>query len=106
MFDNTLTAKSLQDILCQALEKLGYHWYEGGTPRTREGLHQTSIEVRSMPSPTTEPMFTVYGKALHRRCETKDSALIRALIFIDQTLGYKIGDVKYAQYLLLANNIR
>ncbi|KAG2657559.1 hypothetical protein PVAP13_1KG295133 [Panicum virgatum] len=73
MFDNTLTAKSLQGILCQALEKLRYHWYEEGTPCTREGLYQTSIEVRSTPSPTAEPMFTVYDKALSRRCEAKET---------------------------------
>ena len=28
-----------------------------------------------------------------------------ALIFIDDALGYKIGDVNYVQYLLLRNNI-
>jgi hypothetical protein len=57
---------SLQNILYQALGKLGYHWYESGTPRTREGLYQTSIEVRSTPSSIVEPMFTIYGKALPR----------------------------------------
>ena len=71
MFGNTLTAKSLQDILCQAVEKLDYHWYEGGTPCTREGMYQTSIAVRSTPSPTAEPIFTIYGKALPRRSEAK-----------------------------------
>ena len=108
MFDKTLTEKSLQGILCQALEKLGYHWYEGGTPCTREGMYQTSIEVRSTPSPTAEQMFTVYGKTLSRRCEAKESAIIRALMFIHQSLGYKIGigNDNYVQYLLLTNNIR
>jgi hypothetical protein len=96
MFSNTFTAMSFQNILYQALEKLGYHWYELGIPCTNEGLHQTSIEVRSTPSPTVEPMFTIYGKALPRRYEAKDSALIRALIFIDESLGYNIGDVNYA----------
>ena len=57
--------------------------------------------------PTAEPMFTIYGKALLRRSEAKDNALIRVLIFIDDALGYKIGDVKYVDYLLLQNiNIR
>jgi hypothetical protein len=105
MFGNTFNTMSLKNILCQALEKLGYHWYKSGTPRTREGLYQTSIEVRSTPSSAAEPMFMIYGKALPRRCEAKDSALIRALIFIDESLGYKIGDVNYVQYLLLVNNI-
>ncbi|KAG2628455.1 hypothetical protein PVAP13_3KG246927 [Panicum virgatum] len=94
MFDKTLTEKSLQGILCQALEKLGYHWYEGGTPCTREGMYQTSIEVRSTPSPTAEQMFTVYGKTLSRRCEAKERYKIG------------IGNDNYVQYLLLTNNIR
>jgi len=50
-------------------------------------------------------MFTIYGKALPRRSEAKGSALIRELIFIDDALGYKIGNVKYVGYLLLRNNI-
>jgi hypothetical protein len=50
-------------------------------------------------------MFTIYGKTLPRRCEANDSALFHGLIFIDEKLGYKIGDVNYIQYLLLKNNI-
>ena len=69
-------------------------------------MYQTSIAVRSTPSPTAEPIFTIYGKALSRRSEAKDSALIRAFIFIDDALEYKISDVKYVDYLLLRNNIR
>ena len=95
MSANTFTVMSLQRILCQALEMLGYHWFKFGTLLTRKGLYL----VRSTPGPppAMEPMFIIYGKALSRRCEANDSALIRALIFIDQTLGYKIGDVNYVQ---------
>jgi hypothetical protein len=106
MFSNTFMAMSLKIILYQAMDKLGYHWYESGTPRTRESMYQTSIEVRSTLFHVAEPMFTIYGKALPCRCEAKESALIRALFFIDESLGYKIGDVHYVKYLLLANNIR
>jgi len=106
MSANTFTVMSLQQILCQALERLGYLWYESRTPRTREGLYQTSIEVRSISSPAEEPMFTIYDKTLPCRCEAMDNALIPALIFIDKRLGYKIGDVNnYVKYLLLANNM-
>ena len=66
------------------------------------GFFSVSNYARS----STEPMFTIYGKALLRRSEAKDNALIRVLIFIDDALGYKIGDVKYVDYLLLRNNIR
>ena len=96
---------SLEEILCQAVEQLDYYSTESGPAYTREGRYQSSYEFRTTPDPTTEPMFTVYGKALPRRSEAKDSTLIRALIFIGDALGYKIGDVNYVQYLLLRNNI-
>jgi len=106
IFGNTFAAMSLEEILCQAVEQLGYYSTEEGLVQTREGLYQNSFQFRTTPDPTAEPMFTIYGKALPRRSEAKDSALIRALIFIDDALGYKIGDVKYVDYLLLRNNIR
>ena len=97
---------SLEEILCQAVEQLGYYATEVGPVYTMGGLYQSSFKFQTTPDPTTEPMFTIYGKALPRRSEAKDSTLIRALIFIDDALGYKIGDVKYVDYLLLRNNIR
>ena len=98
-------AMSLEEILCQAVEHLGYYSTEEGPVHTREGLYQGCFQFRTTPDPTAEPMFTIYGKALPRRSEAKDSTLIHALIFIDDALGYKIGDVNYIQYLLLRNNI-
>ena len=88
------------------LGEVGLSFVRGGTPLAREGMYQTSIEVRSISSPAEEPVFTIYDKTLPRRCEAKDSALIRVLIFIDQTLGNKNDDVNYVQCLLLANSIR
>ena len=98
-------AMSLEEILCQAVEQLGYYSTESRPAYTREGLYQNSYEFRTTPDPIVEPMFTVYGKALPRRSEANDCCLILALIFIDDALRYKIGDVNYVQYLLLRNNI-
>ena len=97
---------SLEEILCQAVGQLGYYSTEEGPVNTREGLYQCSFQFRTTPNPTAEPMFTIYGKALPRRSEAKDSTFILALIFIVDALGYKIGVVKYVDYLLLQNNIR
>ena len=80
---------------------MGYYSTEKGPVQTREGLYQSSFQFRTTPNPTAEPMFTIYGKALPRRSEAKDSTFILALIFIVDALGYKIGDVKYVDYLLL-----
>ena len=95
---------SLEEILCQAVEQLGYFSTEEGLVHIREDLYLDSFQFRTTLDPSIEPMFTIYGKALPRRSEAKDSVLIRALIFIDDALGYKIGDVNYIQYLLLQNN--
>ena len=74
---------SLEEILCQAVGQLGYYSTEEGPVHTREGLYQGSFQFRTTPDPTTEPMFTIYSRALPRRSEAKDNTLIRALIFID-----------------------
>ena len=96
---------SLEESLCQAVEQLGYYSTEYRPVYIRKGLYQSSYQFRTTPDPTVEPMLTVYGKALPRRSEAKDNTFIRALIFIDDVLRYKIGDVNYVQYLLLRNNI-
>ena len=93
----------LEEILCQAVEQLGYYLTEEGPVYTREGLYQSSDKFQTTEDPTAEPMFTVYSKALPRRSEAKDSTLIRVLIFIGDVLDYKIGDDNYVQYLLLLN---
>ena len=67
---------SLEEILCQAVEQLGYYSTVSGPAYTTEGHYQSSYEFRTTPDPTEEPMFTVYGKALPRRSEAKDNCLI------------------------------
>ena len=64
-----------------------------------------SIEVQSTLSPAAELIFTIYGKTLPRKCEAKDNELTCTLIFIDESLGYKIGNINYVKYLLLTNNM-
>ena len=60
IFGNTFMAMSLEEILCQAVEQLGYYSTdEEGPVYTREGLYQRSFLFRTTPDPTAEPMFTV-----------------------------------------------
>ena len=44
---NTFTAMSLEEILCQAVEQLGYYSTESGLAYTREGLYQSSYEFQN-----------------------------------------------------------
>jgi len=39
IFGNTFAAMSLEEILCQAVEQLGYYSTEEGPVHTREGLY-------------------------------------------------------------------
>ena len=89
IFGNTFAAMSLEEILCQVVEQLGYYSTEEGPIHTREGLYQGSFQFRTMPDHTVELMFTIYGKALPHRSEAKGSALICALIFIDNAQDWR-----------------
>ena len=80
---------SLEEILCQAVEQLGYYSTEEGPVQTRKSPYQSSFQFRTTPDPTAELMFTIYDKELPRRSEAKDSALIRALIFIDDAQDWQ-----------------
>ncbi|KAG2558482.1 hypothetical protein PVAP13_8NG268801 [Panicum virgatum] len=44
IFGNTFVAMSLEEILCQAVEQLGYYSTEEGPVQTREGLYQSSFQ--------------------------------------------------------------
>ena len=46
IFGNTFAAMSLEEILCQAVEQLGYYSTEGPV-HTREGLYQGSFQFRT-----------------------------------------------------------
>ena len=89
IFGNTFTAMSLEEILCQAVEQLGYYSTEEEPIHTREGLYHGSFQFWTMPDHTVESMYTIYGKALSHRSEAKGSALIRALIFIDDAQDWQ-----------------
>ena len=97
---------SLEEILCQAMQQLGYYATEVGPVYTRGGLYQSSFKFWTTPDPTVEQLFTVYGKALPRRSEAKDSTLIRALIFIVDALGTRLVMLTmFSTYILSLGNV-
>ena len=56
IFGNTFVAMSLEEILCQAVEQLGYYSTEEGPVHTRECLYQGSFQFRTTLDPTVEPI--------------------------------------------------
>ena len=53
---STFTAMSLEEILCQAVEQLGYYSTEEGLVYTRKGLYQGSFQFWTTLDPTVEPI--------------------------------------------------
>ena len=51
-------------------------------------------------------MFEIYGSACDRSCEAIESALIHAVVYIDEVKGFRIGDLNYVEYLRKQNEIQ
>jgi hypothetical protein len=81
------------------MEHLGLSFYGPGVDFTAEGNFQADIRFHlSGNESANKTLFTVYGKASGRPCQAKESALIHALMYIDEVLGYNIVDFNYVKY--------
>ena len=92
--DLTYAACGLWAVLDQATEQLGYDW-----DFCNGNLGQLTIEgcqycIRTTNRGSGHSVGYIYGQPFFRYCEARESALIRALTFID-TSGYIIRDINY-----------
>ena len=47
------------------------------------------------------PLFDICNSICGRYSEAEESALVRALVYFDEVLGWTIGDLNYLRYLQL-----
>ena len=47
------------------------------------------------------PLFNICSSICDRHWEAEESALVRALVYFDEVLGWTIGDLNYLRYLQL-----
>lgn len=60
-----------------------------------------NLNFASGPIPFAGPLVcSFYGRPCARYYEAKESALIHALIHLNDTLRYKIGDIRYMDYAI------
>ena len=96
--DLTYVACGLWAILDQATEQLGYDWdfYNGNLDQLTIEGRQYYIRITNRGS--GHSVGYIYGQPFFRYCEARESALVRALDFID-TSGYMIRDINYHIWL-------
>ena len=96
----TYNAMGFRAPLNQAATQLGYQWEMHGDCRTgRKFQNHISFHL----TPDSPPMFSVLGRAIDVIHEVYESALVHALIYIDEGLGYNIGDLNYNDYIHVRN---
>ena len=90
---------SFYAILARVLDVLNYSCTDGNPIRTRDFKLQAHLTFYRLFYLTSSPWFEIYGSACDRPCEALESALIHALVYIDEVLGFMIGDLSYVAYL-------
>jgi hypothetical protein len=96
--DLTYAACGMSAVLDQATEQLGYDWdfYNGNLGQLTTEGRQYCIRMPNRGSGRS--VGYIYGRPFFRHCETKESALIRALTVIYAS-GYIIRDINYNIWL-------
>lgn len=61
-----------------------------------------ALELKSL---SFKPICYIFGSPSARSCESRESALMCVLIYLNNVLGYyTIGDIHYVDYLMQHNN--
>ena len=89
----------MQPILMQAIERLGYGWnyVEDLRKRTIASI-QYCVRFRQNRVISSPTLGFIFGVPCLRRCEARESVLVRALHYIDNDRSYIIRDMHYWQW--------
>ena len=96
----TIATISFRAILNQVMDNLGLT-YIGGEPNfTRDLRFQAKLSFCRASQPNNK-LFDICSSIRGRHWEVEESALVRALVYFDEVLGWTIGDLNYLIYLRL-----
>ena len=94
----TIATISFRAILNQVMDNLGLT-YIGGEPNfTRDLRFQAKLSFCRASQPNNQ-LFDICSSMRGRHWEVEESALVRALAYFDEVLGWTIGDRNYLIYL-------
>ena len=98
--ESTIAEFSFRAILNQVMDNLGLT-HMGGEPLfTRDLRFQAKLSFCRASQPNT-PLFDICSSICGRHWEAEESALVRALVYFDEVLGWTIEDLNYLRYLRL-----
>ena len=96
----TIATISFRAILNQVMDNLGLA-YMGGEPYFKRDLRfQAKLSFCRASQPNNQ-LFNICSSIRGRHWEVEESALVRALVYFDEVLGWTIGDLNYLIYLRL-----
>ena len=96
--ESTIAEFSFRAILNQVMDYLGLS-YMGGEPFfTRDLKFQAKLSF-CRTSQSNTPLFDICSSICGRHWEVEESALVRALVYFDEVLGWTIGNCNYLIYL-------
>jgi hypothetical protein len=96
----TIAAVSFGAIPNQVMDNLGLTFMSGEPYFIRDLRFQAKLSFCRVSQPNT-PLFDIYSSICGRHWEAEESAVVRALVYIDEVLGWTIGDLNYLRYLQL-----
>ena len=96
--ESTIVAVSFRAILNQFMDTLGLTCIGGEPYFTRDLRFQAKLSF-CRESQSNTPLFDICGSICGRHWEAEESAPFRALVYIDEVLGWTIGDRNYLIYL-------
>ena len=94
----TIASVSFRAILNQVMDTLDLTCMGGESYFTRDCRFQAKLSFYRVSQPNTI-LFDICSFVCGRHWEAEKSALIRALVYIDEVLGWTIGNRNYLIYL-------
>ena len=94
----TIVSVSFLAILNQVMDTLGLTCMGGESYFTRGCRFQAKVSFCRASQPNTS-LFDICSSICGHQWEAEESALVRALIYFDEVLGWTIGDQNYLIYL-------
>ena len=93
----TIASVSFRAILNQVMDTLGLTCMGGEPYFTRGCRFQAKLSCGA--SQPNTPLFDICSALCGHQWEAEESALVRALVYFDEVLGWTIGDRNYLIYL-------
>ena len=94
----TIAVVSFRAILNQVVDTLGLTWMGGEPHFTRSCRFQVKLSFCRASQPNTL-LFDICSSICGNEWEAEESALVRALVYFGEVLGWTIGDRNYLIYL-------